>query len=41
MIVLEEIINTLEKLHEKEKSLRKKIHLENALNELRKYDELR
>jgi hypothetical protein len=41
VIVFEEIMNALEKLHSKEKSLRRKIYLDDAIKSLKKYDELR
>ena len=37
MLEFELLIKEVEKLHEKEKSMRRRIHLENALRELREY----
>jgi len=40
MIELELLVNEIEKLYNKEKSLRKKIHLETALKALRDFEKL-
>ena len=40
MIEFELVLREVEKLHEKEKGMRRRIHLENALRELREYGKL-
>jgi len=40
MIVFEEILRDLERLYEKEKSLRKRVYLEKAINALKDYEKL-
>jgi len=40
MLELELVINQLEKQYEKEKSIRKKITLENAISALKEYERL-
>ncbi len=40
MLEFELVIREVEKLHEKEKGMRRRIHLENALRELREYNKL-
>ena len=40
MIEFELVVKEVEKLHGKEKSMRRRIHLENAIRELREYNRL-
>jgi hypothetical protein len=40
MIVFEEILRDLEKLYSKEKSLRKRVYLEKAIEALKDYESL-
>ena len=40
MIEFELLVNQVERLYSKEKSLRRKIHLENAIKSLKEYEKI-